>query len=96
MSNTKLYYVENEGCDDTTHGLVYISDEDLPKFKSFIENLNKNSTYGCMPKIHLYEVDESKLGKPTLDHSKEDYLYIDDEIYVLGFEYRWSERKMIV
>ena len=35
----KLYYVKNVGCDATTYGLVRISDEDFPKFKSFIENL---------------------------------------------------------
>ena len=38
----KLYYVRNVGCDDTTCGLVRISEEDFTKFKSFIENLNRN------------------------------------------------------
>lgn len=96
MSNTKLYYIENVGCDDTTHGLVRISDEDFPRFKSFIENLNKNSTYQCMPTLHLYEIDENELMKPTDNHTHEDYLYLDDEIYVINYESRWNERKMIV
>lgn len=54
--NETVYYIENCGCDDTTHGLVRISDEDFPKFKEFIENLNKNSHYGCMPTIDVYKV----------------------------------------
>ena len=59
----KLYYINNEGCDATTYGLVRISDGDFPKFKSFIENLNKNSTYGCMPKIYIDEVTDHPTEK---------------------------------
>lgn len=89
----KLYYVNNEGCDATTYGLVRISDEDFPKFKSFIENLNKNSTYGCMPKIHLYEIDESKIREYTPNSDDyvcdDDILYLDDKVYTLVNKYDW-------
>ena len=37
----KLYYIVNSGCDAITRGLARISDEDFPKFKTFIKNLNK-------------------------------------------------------
>ena len=51
-----LYYIENMGCDDTTHGLARMSDEEFAVFKRVIENLNKNSTYGCMPTIAVYKM----------------------------------------
>ena len=38
-----LYYIVNMGCDDETHGLAIISDEEFPRFKQIIEDLNKNS-----------------------------------------------------
>lgn len=84
----KLYYIENEGCDATTHGLVRISDEDFPKFKSFVENLNKNSTYGCMPRIHVYLVDEDKIH-PWTENDDDDELYLDDDdkLYMDGAVY---------
>lgn len=50
-----LYLVANEGCDDTTLGIVRIADEDFTKLKAFIENLNKNSIYDCMPRIEVYK-----------------------------------------
>ena len=86
----KLYYLENCGCDDTTHGLVRIPDEDFPKFKTFIENLNKNSTYGCMPRIHVYEIDESKIRLWNENDCDSDRLYFEDRIYAIDTEYRWS------
>ena len=89
----KLYYVNNEGCDATTYGLVRISDEDFPKFKTFIENLNKNSTYGCMPTIHLYEIDESKIREYTQNSDDyvcdDDILYLDGKLYTLVNKYDW-------
>lgn len=80
----KLYYVCNVGCDDETCGLVRITDEEFPRFKKFIENLNKNSTYGCMPEIFLYEISESDI-RPANDNTP-DYarLYLDDSVYELS------------
>ena len=91
MNTSKLYYIQNEGCDDTTYGLVRISDEDFPKFKSFVENLNKNSTYDCKPKIYVYTFDESKLHKPTVNDDRDYYLYLEDDAFVLDNEYQWSD-----
>lgn len=78
-----LYYVRNCGCDDETTGLVRISDKDFPKFKTFIENLNKNSTYGCMPTIFVYKiVDEALIREATDEDADYKCLYLDDKVYV--------------
>ena len=50
----KLYLIANNGCDDTTHGLVRFTDEEFSIFKENVENLNRNSTYGCMPTISVF------------------------------------------
>lgn len=38
---TNLYYIENNGCDDTTFGLARMTDEEFAVFKRVVENLNK-------------------------------------------------------
>lgn len=81
---TKLYYIQNCGCDDETSGLIRISDEDFPKFKSFVENLNRNSTYGCMPVIYLHEIQEDDIQVwNEAEHCDYERLYLDGEIYAL-------------
>ena len=81
----KLYYIENCGCDDTTCGLVRISDEDFPKFKSFVENLNRNSTYGCMPKIYLYEIEDCDVVDwDERWHGDWNKLYLDGKVYAVS------------
>ena len=74
-----LYFVENQGCDDRTCGLVEIDDSDFPRFKEFIENLNKNSYYGCMPTICVSKV-KAELFKEIVynpDASWDDADYAD-------------------
>lgn len=106
----KLYYIENCGCDDFTRGLVRLSDEEFIKFKEIVENLNKNSHYGCMPVIEVYELYDTNVKEveydPTLSWGdegyidKDDLLYMDEKTYVLTIE-RWDiydkfkERKVI-
>lgn len=91
-----LYYVENCGCDDTTHGLVRIPDEHFPKFKEFIENLNKNSTYGCMPKIYVYKANLDILRPATDEDDDSDKMYIGDAVYIYDknvvYGERWKEQ----
>lgn len=79
--NEKLYYIENEGCDDTTKGLAIITDEEFPRFKEIIENLNKNSVYGCMPEISVYKIDVDLVKEATEDCDDDDMLYLRDKIY---------------
>ena len=102
-----LYFIENMGCDATTYGLARISDEDFPKFKSFIENLNKNSHYGCMPTIAVYKIDPSTVREfthdPNLDCWDDDYVdrdytfYLDDKNYtfVEPIGYRNNRERVI-
>lgn len=86
----RLYYIENQGCDATTYGLVRISDEDFPKFETFVKNLNRNSWYGCMPKIHVWEIDEARIRPLTEDDCEDNRLYLDDGVYVVDREWYWD------
>lgn len=103
----KLYYIANRGCDATTYGLARISDEDFPKFKTFIENLNKNSYYGCMPTISVYEISADELREfeydPKKDCFDDDYverhniLYLDGKTYTFVKEYgEYDTRKCVI
>lgn len=87
---TELYLIRNCGCDDTTTGLVRMSDEQLEFFKTTIENLNKNSTYGYMPTIEVYRVDENMIREAEDDDSLENIMYLDDHKYVLEDGMRWQ------
>lgn len=80
---TNLYYIENVGCDDTTQGLARMTDEEFEVFKRVVENLNKNSTYGCMPTISVYKIDDSFIEPVTDNDSNDKILYMDDGKYVL-------------
>ena len=80
---TNLYLIRNCGCDDMTTGLARMTDEELEFFKTVIENLNKNSTYGCMPTIDVYRIDEEFIREFTDEDRKDDVLYLDDKRYVL-------------
>lgn len=86
-TNESLYYICNEGCDDTTEGLAIISDEDFPKFKKIIEELNMNSTYECMPTIAVYKIDESMIREYTDD------MY-GDPMYLNGKRYKDLDESM--
>lgn len=86
---TNLYLIRNCGCDDTTIGLSYMTDDEFNFFKKVIEDLNENSTYGCMPVIEVYKVDEDMLREATDDDDKDDILTVDDRKYVFK---DWSSR----
>lgn len=88
---TNLYYIRNCGCDDETQGLVDIPDACFPTFLDFIENLNKNSTYGCMPTIEVYKVDARMFREATEDDADYRWLYFGDKKYVFNDTVdRWS------
>lgn len=92
-----LYFVVNQGCDASTYGLVRIAEEEFPRFKSFIENLNKNSTYGCMPVIYVYKISMDSLREVNYNPTaapweadyidKEDIFYLDDKTYTFAEQY---------
>lgn len=87
---TNLYLIRNCGCDDTTTGLAHMTNEQLAFFKNIIENLNKNSTYGCMPTIVVHRVDESMFREAEDDDSLENIMYLDDHKYVFEDGMRWQ------
>lgn len=78
---TNLYLIRNCGCDDTTLGLAYMTDEQLSFFKNVVENLNKNSTYGCMPTVEVYRIDKDMLSEAVDDDDPWDVLTVDDRKY---------------
>lgn len=83
IENSDLYYIVNCGCDDSTKGLAIIPKEHFDKFKSFIEDLNKNSTYGCMPTIEVYKIDESIIRPATDEDIPDNILHLNGNKYVL-------------
>jgi hypothetical protein len=91
----QLYFIANQGCDATTHGLVKLSDEDFAKFKSFIADLNKNSYYGCMPTISVYKISMSDLKEidydPALYSWDEGYVSLDEVFYLDGKTYTFAK-----
>ena len=50
------YKILNIGCDDETEGAFEFTKEQFEFLNNVFVGLNKNSTYGCMPKIYIYEV----------------------------------------
>lgn len=48
-------YIENCGCDDTTSATIKMTKQELESFVRIVKELNKNSTYGCQPKISVYD-----------------------------------------
>lgn len=103
-----LYFIANQGCDATTYGLVYVIDDEFPKFKSFIENLNKNSYYGCMPVISVYKISMNDLKEfnynPNAVYWDDDYVdrdnvfYLGDKTYTFAKKYfsYYSELECVV
>lgn len=107
MIMNDLYYIENQGCDATTYGLARISEEDFPKFKTFIENLNKNSHYGCMPVIHVYRIDMNDIKEFNYNSAldcwddeyvdKSDIFYLDKKTYTFrDMNSRYADREQVI
>lgn len=81
---TDLYYIRNVGCDDETCGLAAISRRRFHYLKNIIQNLNKNSTYGCMPTIEMYKIDDSFIRPATEEDKDYNILYTIFGNYVLS------------
>ena len=50
------YKILNIGCDDETEGTFEFTKEQFEFLNNVFAELNKNSTYDCMPKIYIDEV----------------------------------------
>lgn len=90
-----LVLIRNYGCDDTTTGLAqFNTEEELEKFIKIINDLNENSTYGCMPSIGLYEINQEDIVKLSLAETEveeKDILYLDGEKYILAYKDEWDD-----
>jgi hypothetical protein len=94
--NENLYFIANQGCDATTYGVVRVDDNDFQKFASFIENLNKNSYYGCMPVISVYKISMSDLREfnynPNAEWCDDDYVDKDEVFYLDNKTYTFAKK----
>jgi hypothetical protein len=54
----KKYKITNIGCDDETKGVFEFTEEQYVFLENVFSELNKNSTYGCMPTIYIDEITE--------------------------------------
>jgi hypothetical protein len=93
--------IENCGCDDRTKGLAeFDSEKDLNNFIRIILDLNRNSYYGCMPTIDLYEIKKEELREIKLEDYQTDdcfennyiernqLLFLKHKIYTFVDEFR--------
>ena len=51
----KKYVINNIGCDDETICYFEFTEEQFKFLNDVFTELNKNSKYGCMPKIYIEE-----------------------------------------
>lgn len=58
----KRYKITNVGCDDITEGVFELTEEQFKFLDRLFEELNKNSTYGCMPTIYVEEDHPTEKG----------------------------------
>lgn len=56
----KKYYIENQGCDDTTEFYIDLTDDELKTVIKLFEANNKEANYGCKPDLYIYVYDENK------------------------------------
>ena len=52
------YKITNIGCDDKTEGVFELSKEQFEFLNNLFNELNKNSTYLCKPKIYIFELED--------------------------------------
>lgn len=76
----QLYLIENQGCDAATYSIQEFTHEELKFFGQLILDLNKNSYYGCMPKIHIYETDWNYFKKISEKELKNTEVWDDEYI----------------
>ena len=55
------YYIQNNGCDDTTSLEIDLTDEEVEIFIKICKKLNDKSSYHCQPTIALYKYDECEV-----------------------------------
>lgn len=55
------YYIENNGCDDTTSLTIDLTDKEVEVFIKICKKLNKKSRYHCQPTIALYKYNDCEV-----------------------------------
>ena len=57
----KKYLIRNIGCDDSTWGICELTHNEFIFIENMFNELNKNSSYGCQPKIYIELATEDDL-----------------------------------
>lgn len=52
----KRYCITNIGCDDETSAIFYLTEKEYQFLDHIFTELNKFSSYGCMPEIYIDEM----------------------------------------
>ena len=63
MARIRFVHVNIEGCDDTTSFNIEADNIELAFLKKLCALSEETSTYGCMPVMKVYELDDKKDGK---------------------------------
>ena len=63
------YLIECSGCDDSTLITIDLTDKQLAFVKYLADQITQTSTYGCMPEMHVRQLDE--VEEWELRHSRE-------------------------
>lgn len=61
--------IENVGCDDTTSTTMDLEQKELDILIKFAKENNKNSSYGCQPRVEIYTEFE------LIKEDEDDYSY---------------------
>ena len=99
MMDANLYFIHNIGCDDGTIGIAYLTDEEFELFKAVLSNLNRNSSYTCMPRIEVYEITEEDIEEVDQDSqivAARDILWLGKKAYTLKNTYNYWNQKSII
>ena len=91
MEPLTMYFIQNVGCDDKTSGVLHLLEDELQFLISIFYNLNKNSSYSCMPKIYMAKVREDMfvplLTSEEIDAVDEWNVFYDQ----FGDAFTWAE-----
>lgn len=52
------YLINCSGCDDSTQITIDLTEKQLAFVKYLADQITQTSTYGCMPRVHVRQLDD--------------------------------------
>ncbi len=93
MRDKKAYLIENIGCDDTTYAILELTETEYEFLTKVFEEINKNSSYYCQPKIKFNLEDKVELVngdyEDEFDYRKKTNDYDSDTKKINGKIYKF-------